>query len=76
MVNGYWVCVEMGLADGPLNIIWMLMMCQVDNEQILGLCRDGSGGWTTEYYLDVIDGLGGQSMNIRSVQRCVQWMDH
>ena len=47
-------------ADGTLNIIWTLIMGQADSEQILGLCSDASGGWTTEYYLDIIDGLGGQ----------------
>ena len=50
----------MCLADGPLNTICMLMVCQADSEWILGLCRDASGRWTTEYYMDVNDVLGGQ----------------
>ena len=47
-------------ADGLLNIIWMLMVGQADSQYILGLCSDASGGWTTEYYLDVNGRLGGQ----------------
>ena len=49
----------MHLADGLLNIIWKVMTSQADSESILGLCRDASGGWTTEYYLDVNGELGG-----------------
>ena len=66
----------MHLVDGLLNIIWMLKVSQANGEWILGLCRDGSGGWTTEYYLDINDGLGEQEMDVGSVQQCVQWMDH
>ena len=48
----------MNPADGPLNIISTLVVGQADNESILGQCTDASGGWTTEYYLDVSGGLG------------------
>ena len=54
------VCIAMRLVDRPLNIIWTLMVGQADSEWILGLRSDVSGRWTTEYYLDVNDVLGGQ----------------
>ena len=76
IVNGYQVCVAMRPVDGLLNIIWMLKVSQANGEWILGLCRDGSSGWTIEYYLDINDGLGEQEMDVGSVQQCVQWMDH
>ena len=45
-------------VDGPLDIIWTLMMGQADSQWILGPCSNASGGWTTEYYLDVKGELG------------------
>ena len=43
-MNRYWVCVAMRPADGPLDIIWTLMMGQADSQWILGPCSGGSGG--------------------------------
>ena len=37
--------------DGLWKIIWKVVFDQVNMECILGLYKDGSSGWTTEYCL-------------------------
>ena len=45
-------------VDGPLDMIWTLMMGQADSQWILGPSSNASSRWTTEYYLDVKGELG------------------
>ena len=49
-------------------------MGAVDTEWIFIQCRWQSGRYTIEYYLESIDGSGGQLIDIHIVQTKVRWV--